>query len=166
MYIKQEKLKFSATIEKEKVISLADYTPFVLDIAKIGDRSLSKNIVDLPYIGPLPESVANSATAYIRFLVRVPDTPYVALTVISADGCEGKYPVEASVDEIREVLDRFFWGDGCACEDWEDDECNECDEPCGRAVSDTGLDAYSAGMWIAHYVDWINVGGRICESSE
>lgn len=109
------------------------YNGFVLDAAAIQLKSINPENICLPYIGPLPDKI-KTESAYVALQIR-PNYPK-CLIVCECSDKQRSYIVECTDDEIKALLDRFFY----------DAE--------GSMRLDTGLEPFWLGLWTAHYEDW------------
>lgn len=111
------------------------YGGFTLDADKIEMHSISKNNVELPYCGPMPEQFDGTSNARISFNVQ-PTQCNVLLKADKPNGKTIKAIVDAENGEIRNILNTFFF---------DDDKSN---------TGSTGLKPFWEGIWTAHFIDW------------
>lgn len=118
---------------KLKDTMLQTYNDFTLDVDKIGSRSTSKNNVELPYNGPLPENIADAETARIRFNVQPARIPRATLIISHSIGKDTRHPLEVTAEEIKTILGGLF-----------DD----------ATIDKSGLSPYWFGVWQINYFGW------------
>ena len=78
-----------------------------IDTTKISNTTLYKDKIFLPYGGTLPSDLAEGKAA-IRITLQVGLSVNIHLYV-NMDGTTKKYPVQASTEEIKTILERFFY---------------------------------------------------------
>lgn len=115
------------------------YNGFELDTSKITLRSIHRQKVKLPYNGPLPEQFAEASAPRLDFDIQAGQPPMISLYADTPDNLFIRAIVEATPDEIIEILDKLFL------------EGNE------RKI---GLDLYWAGAWSTHYMEWRRLVGE------
>lgn len=124
-----------------------NYGGFTLDMDKIGNTSIDKRNIVLPYTGRLPEPY-DSATVIFRVS---PERCGVVLEARSGNNKLARYIVTASRDEVDGIMWRFFF------------------EPHGRTERtrfDCGLSEYWLGGYQAEFLAWhkiSNVPTTVCE---
>ncbi len=116
----------------------ADCVPFALDVGKIGLHSLDKSKIMLPYSGPLPVEFEGAADPRISMFVSPGDVRVVLFA--ERDGKKLHASIEATPDEINDVLFRFFYKDVGG---------NRY-----HTRFDNGLDRYWLGHYQAEYSLW------------
>lgn len=113
------------------------YGNFTLDTSKINcNHSISEKNIEMPYNGPLPEQFAETSNPRIYFNVQATQGAKVLLLAEKSDGKKVRASIEASEDEIKNILRRFFYR--------EDD----------KTRFDCGLIPYWLGTWAAHFREW------------
>ena len=112
-----------------------NFDNFQLDMGKIGNHSTSKSKIHLPYTGPLPDKLNNATNVTISISIRAGLTVGVLL-IAEQDGKKLRYPIEATPQEINDVLFPFFF------------------DRDGHTKCDTGLDRYNLGLWQGSYINW------------
>lgn len=120
-----------------------NYGGFDLDVDKIGNTSISKDEIKLPYTGKLP-AACDSATISFRV---TPENINVILETQANNHKPIRYIVLASQEEVDSILWRFFF------------------EPHGkreRTRFDSGLSEYWLGRYQAEFVAW----RRICKTPQ
>lgn len=108
-----------------------DFGGFVLDANAIDLRSASKQDIMLPYHGSLPAQMSEVSGAQIYLNIQVSQPIKVALVVSSSKGKKHRFPMDATAEEVKSLLDRFF-----------DQKQN------------SGLSSYWLGIWQANYITW------------
>ncbi len=115
-------------IKKEIVNSAMATTPIMeIDPAKIGTVSSSKDKIVLPYSG--------AELATISFNIQPGQFEKIHLSA-TIDGHAQRLTVEATREEIKNTLQRFFF------------------DETGKTHFSCGLDPYWLGIWQAHFIDW------------
>lgn len=109
-----------------------DFGGFELDAGAVELRSVSTQDIMLPYSGALPERMSSASSAFLQVNVQPIQGAMLAL-VINRDGKELRRPMEASNQEVIDLLDKFF------------DQQN------------TGLGTYWLGFEQANYMGWRQV---------
>ena len=109
------------------------YNGFELDSAAIKFQSIDCSNIKLPYAGQLPDGVS-ADSAYIHFHMMPAQAK--AVLVCRCGGKDKRFALDYTAAEVKELLDKFFFTDS------------------GGIRQDTGLDQYSLGLWMAHYIDW------------
>lgn len=112
-----------------------NFDNFQLDMGKIGNHSINKNKIHLPYTGPLPDKLNNAALAAISISIHAGLTVGVLL-IAEQDGKKLRYPIEATPQEINNVLFPFFF------------------DRDGHTRWDTGLERYSLGLHQGSFINW------------
>ncbi len=100
MHIKESSVK---GIKKESA-------GFKLDTSKINLHSVSKDKIQLPYNGPLPDALSKNDSAVISVNITV-GLMISACLIVTAGKKEHRYPVEATAQEISDLLFPFFFKD-------------------------------------------------------
>lgn len=109
---------------------------FALDSKAIKLTTINTGDILLPYTGDLPDKISADG-ACIAFHM-MPTQARVVLVCRSASaGKDRRFPLDYTATEVKTLLDKFFFKDG------------------GGTRQDTGLDQYSLGLWMAHYIDWM-----------
>lgn len=116
-----------------------DFGNFPLDTSKIELHSTSKDKIYLPYSGPLPAELSDVTDAVISITVHVGLTIGVFL-IVNKNGKSLRHPVEATPQEINDVLFPFFF----------QDKGNNT----YHTRQDTGLNRYDLGLWQGGYINW------------
>ena len=111
--------------------------PFELDTALVECRSIFKDAIALPYHGQLPDFGHEVENAYITFNIKLHHKSFVNLVVIFEDGTRKTFLLDATNDEIIEVLNRFFFED--------------------KLIRSKGLSPYWLGVKTGYYLTWMNV---------
>lgn len=112
-----------------------DFGNFPLDNSKIELYSASKSKIRLPYSGPLPAELNNATNAAISITLQVGLTVNVLL-IVEQDEKKLRYPIEATPQEINDILFPFFFDRG------------------GHTRWDTGLERYSLGLHQGSFINW------------
>lgn len=111
------------------------FSNFPLDTSKIELHSISKRKIHLPYSGPLPADLSNAIGEAISISIHVGLTVGVLL-IAEKDGKKLRYPIEATPQEINDILFPFFF------------------DRDGHTRWDTGLERYNLGLWQGSYINW------------
>lgn len=113
------------------------YGGFTLDTSKINcNHSISEKNIELLYDGPLQEQFAGANNPRIYFNVQASHGAKVLLLADRPDGKKVRASIEASEDEIKNILRRFFYQED------------------GKTRFDCGLTPYWLGTWAAHFREW------------
>lgn len=115
---------------------LQTYDGFTLDTEKIELHSVHKLNIELPYHGPLPKQFDGTINPRVYFNVQAAQGAKVLLLADKPNGKEVRARVDASEDEIKSILRRFFHREG------------------GKTRFDCGLTPYWLGAWAAHFREW------------
>ena len=115
--------------------NMTDAEGFSLNITSISNTSTSKTKIVLPYNGPLPADLCDTASAAIVITLRAGLTVNILLSV-ERDGKKHRYPVKATPEEIDRILHPFLF------------------DTDGQTRHDTGLERYSLGFWQGSYINW------------
>ena len=125
---------------KEKPISKnKKFAGFELDASKIGLHSTHKREIRLPYSGLLPDGLQHNADAVISVNLTAGLRICIDL-IVTMDGKKLRYPVEATAQEINDILFPFFF---------EDVGSNKYHTRFGN-----GLDDYWLGNYQSSYTHW------------
>lgn len=116
--------------------TLRNYNGFTLDTDKIELHSTSKRNIELPYSGPMPAQFADTSNPRIYFNVQAAQGANVLLVADKPDGKKFRAVIEASEEEIKSILRRFFFCEG------------------GKARFNCGLIPYWLGTWATHFLEW------------
>lgn len=108
-----------------------DFGGFALDADAIDLRSVSKDDIMLPYHGPLPAQLSGASGAQIYLNIQVSQPIKVVLVVSGSNRKKDRFALEATAEEIKSLLDRFF-----------------------DQKENSGLSAYWLGIWQANYITW------------
>ncbi len=116
-----------------KVLSslVEDFGGFALDVNAIDLRSVSEDSIMLPYHGPLPAHLSGTSGAQIYLNIQVSQPIKVILVVSNNEIKKKRFILEATAEEIKSLLDRFF-----------------------DQKENSGLSAYWLGIWQANYTTW------------
>lgn len=106
-----------------------DFGGFELDASAIKPHSANLQDIMLPYSGALPAQMSSASSVFLQVNVQPIQGAMLAL-VANRDGKEFRRPVEATNQEIIDLLDTFF------------------------EQKDTGLDTYWLGFEQANYMGW------------
>lgn len=108
-----------------------DFGDFELDATAIELRSASDQDIMLPYRGELPKKMSMASSAHIYLNIQLSQQTKIALVVTMETGKKIRRPLDATAEEIMDLLDRFF-----------DQKDN------------SGLSPYWMGVWQANYITW------------
>lgn len=108
---------------------------FTLDTTGIGNTSIRKREIHLPYTGPLPDKLSDVTSATIAITLQMGLSVNVLLIVERA-GKKRRYLVAATPDEIDSILSPLFF------------------DKRGYTRWDTGLNRYYLGFWQSSYLSW------------
>ncbi len=106
-----------------------DFDGFELDASAIKPHSANSQDIMLPYSGALPAQMSSASSVFLQVNVQPIQGAMLAL-VVDRNGKEFRRPVEATNQEVIDLLDAFF---------------NQ---------QDTGLDTYWLGFEQANYMGW------------
>lgn len=84
-----------------------EFAGFELDASKIDLHSVSKDKIYLPYGGPLPDTLSENEGAVVSVNITV-GLVVRACLIVTASKKEHRYPVEATAQEISDLLFPFF----------------------------------------------------------
>lgn len=113
-----------------------DSFDFELDIAAIKPHSVSEKNVELPYVGSLPETFHDVASARILFNIQPIRSSSIVLIVTSTTGKETRYALSASTAEIKQILGKIFNG---------------------AKVKKSGMTPYWFCVWQVNYFNWVDL---------
>ena len=85
-----------------------DFGGFALDANAIDLRSASKDNIMLPYHGTLPAQLSEASGAQIYLNIQVSQPIRVVLVISGSGRKKERYALEATTEEIKFLLDRFF----------------------------------------------------------
>ena len=108
-----------------------DFGGFALDANAIDLCSASKDNIMLPYHGSLPAQLSEASGAQIYLNIQVSQPIKVVLVILGNGRNKRRYTLEAAIEEIKSLLDRFF-----------------------DQKENSGLSAYWLGVWQANYITW------------
>ncbi len=108
-----------------------DFGNFELDATAIELRSASNQNIMLPYHGDLPKKMRMASSAHIYLNIQLSQKAKVVLVATMGDGNKIRRPLDATAEEIVDLLDHFF-----------DQKDN------------SGLDPYWLGVWQTNYITW------------
>lgn len=111
--------------------SFENFGGFVLDSGAIDLTSASERDILLPYHGMLPDQVSEASGAQIYLNVQVSQPVKIVLVVCDSKGRKSRHLLEATTEELKDLLDRFF-----------------------DRKEKSGLSSYWLGAWQANYVTW------------
>lgn len=108
-----------------------DYGNFELDVNAISLKSIQRDQIVLPYHGPLPKcaELEQAGSAVISFNLQPTQKTRIVL-IVALPHKKFRRPLEASVEQICNLLDRFF------------------------TQKQNGLDDFCCGAWQADYASW------------
>lgn len=106
-----------------------NFGDFELDTSAIKPHSANSQDIMLPYSGTLPVQMSSVSSAFLQVNVQPIQGAMLAL-VANRNGKEFRRPVEATNQEVIDLLDSFF------------------------DQKDTGLDTYWLGFEQANYMGW------------
>lgn len=109
-----------------------DFGGFELDISAIELRSVKKREIMLKYNGGLPVRMLPASSAFLQVNVQLIQGAVLVL-VVKRNGKEIRRPVDATNQEVIELMDRFF------------------------LQEDTGLKEFWRGHEYANYSEWREV---------
>ncbi len=113
-----------------------NFGDFKLDTNAIGMYSKSTQDIMLPYNGNLPEKMSPASDAFIHVNVSPTRGASISLSV-NANGKKIRRPIEASNQEIIDLLNRLFH----------------------QTEKNIGLNPLWRGYWSANYIEWQNIVG-------
>ena len=87
-----------------------DFAGFELDASKIELHSAHKREIRLPYSGPLPDAFRENDGAYIFVNLAVGLKVGTCLVIMEGKK-DRRYPIEATAQEINDILFPFFFKD-------------------------------------------------------
>jgi len=108
-----------------------DFGDFELDATAIDLRSASDQDILLPYRGELPKKISMASSAHIYLNIQLSQQMKVVLVATMENGKKIRRPLDATTEEIMDLLDRFF--------DQKDS---------------SGLTPYWLGVWQTNYTTW------------
>lgn len=106
-----------------------DFGGFELDAGAVKLHSTNSQDIMLPYGGTLPAQMSSASSVFLQVNVQPIQGAMLAL-VVNRNGKEIRRPVEATNQEVIDLLDNFF------------------------EQHDTGLDTYWLGFEQANYMTW------------
>lgn len=108
-----------------------DFGDFELDATAIELRSASDQDIMLPYRGELPKKMSMASSAHIYLNIQLSQQTKIVLVATMETGKKIRRPLDATAEEIMDLLDRFF-----------DQKDN------------SGLAPYWMGVWQTNYTTW------------